>query len=83
MFKCRICHKRHYKGSDPALKCHSVDNPKYIAYLTKMHMAGFHTDGNGGHLDCPSCGVEVQLRLFDVEESGKAPSRDFICGCQG
>ena len=81
MFRCNICGKRHYKGSTPALWCHSTNNPEYIKYLVKMHNRGFHADGTGGHKDCPKCNTPVkpkQLALFDDPIRVIDP-----CGCQG
>jgi hypothetical protein len=81
VFYCKICGKRHYKGSAPALWCHSTANPAYIKYLGKMHRGGFHAEGTGGHPDCLLCNTPVkpkQLAFFDD------PIRVIdICGCQG
>lgn len=83
MFRCKICGKRHFKGSNPALWCNNMENPDYIAYLVMMHKNGFHMDGTGGHQDCPKCKTvkpvkPQQLVLFDLPREVVD-----ICGCQG
>lgn len=88
MFRCLICGRRHYRGSVPALWCHSITNPDYVAHLVWRHRQGFHGGGTGGHDDCPICRgskpEQLQLSLqLSVKEEVLTYDSDDICGCQG